>query len=115
MTCVVGRRQIGKTSLLAKAKENKEALYFFIAKKSEVLLCEEFIEQIKQKLQIPVFGEIKTFRVLFGFLADSWIVWKMILALSKKSNLFFRNQTAEGSNTLLKIISYVLGFILFKK
>lgn len=33
ITFVVGRRRIGKTSLLLKATENKEVLYFFIAKK----------------------------------------------------------------------------------
>lgn len=70
MTFVVGRRRIGKTSLLVKATESAETLYFFIAKKSEVLLCSEFVEQIKQKLNIPFFGEIKTFRELFGFLME---------------------------------------------
>jgi len=70
MTFVVGRRRIGKTSLLVKATESTETLYFFIAKKSEVLLCSEFVEQIQQKLNIPFFGEIKTFRELFGFLME---------------------------------------------
>lgn len=70
MTFVVGRRRIGKTSLLVKATQQQEVLYFFIAKKSEVLLCSEFMEQIKQKLQVPIFGEIKTFRELFGFLLE---------------------------------------------
>lgn len=70
MTFVVGRRRIGKTSLLVKATEKKEVLYFFVAKKSEVLLCSEFVEQIKQKLQVPLFGEIKTFNEVFGFLIE---------------------------------------------
>lgn len=70
MTFVVGRRRIGKTSLLVKATEETECLYFFIAKKSEVLLCVEFVEEIKQKLKIPVFGTIKTFKELFGFLME---------------------------------------------
>lgn len=70
MTFVVGRRRIGKTSLLVKATENKVVLYFFVAKKSEVLLCSEFVEQIKQKLQVPLFGEIKTFKEVFGFLME---------------------------------------------
>lgn len=70
MTFVVGRRRIGKTSLLVKATENKEVLYFFVAKKSEVLLCSEFVEQIKQKLQVPLFGEIKTFKEVFAFLIE---------------------------------------------
>lgn len=70
MTFVVGRRRIGKTSLLVEATKNKEVLYFFIAKKSEVLLCYEFVEQIKQKLQVSIFGEIKTFKELFRFLME---------------------------------------------
>ncbi|MBE0424792.1 MAG: ATP-binding protein [Lutibacter sp.] len=70
MTFVVGRRRIGKTSLLVKATENTQVLYFFIAKKSEVLLCEEFTEQIKQRFNIPIFGEIKTFKALFGFVME---------------------------------------------
>lgn len=70
MTFVVGRRRIGKTSLLVKATENKEALYFFVAKKNEVLLCGEFVDQIKQKLQVPIFGEFKSFKDVFGFLME---------------------------------------------
>lgn len=70
MTFVVGRRRIGKTSLLIRATANKDVLYFFVAKKSEVLLCAEFVEQIKQKLQVPLFGEIKTFKEVFGWLME---------------------------------------------
>lgn len=33
MTFVVGRRRIGKTSLIIKATEKQDMLYFFIAKK----------------------------------------------------------------------------------
>lgn len=68
MTFVVGRRRIGKTSLLVKAHEQSTSLYFFVAKKNEVLLCEEFLEEVKQKLNIPIFGEINNFRDLFGLL-----------------------------------------------
>src|SRR5690554_4171946 len=70
MTFVVGRRRIGKTSLLLKSTENKTMLYFFIAKKSEILLCAEFTEQIKQKLNVPMFGAIRTFKELFGFVME---------------------------------------------
>ncbi|WP_187477633.1 ATP-binding protein [Amniculibacterium sp. G2-70] len=70
MTFVVGRRRIGKTSLLMKATENTVCLYFFVAKKSEILLCAEFVEEIKQKLNVPIFGEIKTFKEVFGFLME---------------------------------------------
>lgn len=70
MTFVVGRRRIGKTSLLIKATEHSKALYFFVAKKNEILLCSEFVEQIKQNFDTPLFGEIKTFKELFGFILE---------------------------------------------
>lgn len=70
MTFVVGRRRIGKTSLLMKATENTDYIYLFVAKKSEVLLCAEFVEEVRQKLNVPIFGEIKTFKDLFGFLME---------------------------------------------
>ncbi len=68
MTFVVGRRRIGKTSLLLKAHENTVCLYFFVAKKNEALLCTEFLDEIRYKLEVPVFGEIRTFKEVFGWL-----------------------------------------------
>lgn len=70
MTFVVGRRRIGKTSLLVKAYEQSTCVYLFVAKKNEALLCAEFIEEIKRKLNVSLFGEIKTFKDLFGFLME---------------------------------------------
>ena len=70
MTFVVGRRRIGKTSLLMKATENTDFIYLFVAKKNEALLCTEFAEEIRQKLNIPIFGEIKTFKDLFSLLME---------------------------------------------
>lgn len=70
MTFVVGRRRIGKTSLLTTAYSQANCLYFFVAKKNEVLLCAEFIEEIKLKLNVPIFGDIKTFKEVFGLLME---------------------------------------------
>ena len=36
MTVMVGRRRVGKTTLLKRAFENTSTLYFFVAKKNEV-------------------------------------------------------------------------------
>ena len=70
MTFVTGRRRIGKTSLLTNVFKNKTALYFFVEKKNEALLCEEFTEEIQNKLDIIVYGEIRTFKKLFAYLMD---------------------------------------------
>lgn len=70
MTFMVGRRRIGKTRLLINAYKDSICLYFFVAKKSESLLCEEFLEEVKNKLDIPIFGSITTFKELFSLLMN---------------------------------------------
>lgn len=70
MTFITGRRRVGKTSLMKKAFEGTTFLYFFIAKKSEELLCAEFVEEVKRTLQVDIFGQINTFEALFAFLMN---------------------------------------------
>ncbi|GHT69040.1 ATPase [Bacteroidia bacterium] len=70
MTIVTGRRRIGKTALLKRAFSVSPVLYFFVEKKTELLLCEEFTQQIKSTLKAEIFGEIKTFKALFAFLMN---------------------------------------------
>ena len=71
MTFMVGRRRIGKTRLLLHAYKESTHLYFFVARKSEALLLEEFVEEVRRKLDIPIYGEIKSFAQLFELLMDA--------------------------------------------
>ena len=70
MTFVVGRRRIGKTSLLTNVFADKKMVYFFVEKKNEALLCEEFIEEIQEKLGVTIYGEMRSFKDVFGYLMD---------------------------------------------
>lgn len=70
MTFVTGRRRIGKTKLLLEATRQEPTLYFFVARKAESLLCEEFMEEVQNKLNIPVYGEINDFATLFRMLME---------------------------------------------
>ena len=70
MTFVVGRRRIGKTALLRHVFVKKTALYFFVEKKNEALLCEEFTEEIQNKLGITVYGEMRRVKDVFAYLMD---------------------------------------------
>lgn len=70
MTVVVGRRRIGKTSLLRKDMEGNLAVYLFVAKKSEALLCQEFVEAVKSTLSVNVFGEIVRFKDFFSWVLE---------------------------------------------
>ena len=55
-TVITGRRRIGKTSLVWKAYENEPILYFFVARKAESDLCNDFLIEIENKLGIPTMG-----------------------------------------------------------
>ena len=70
MTVVIGRRRIDKTSLLKKDMEGQLAVYLFVAKKSETLLCQEFVETVKSTLAVNTFGEINRFRDFFAWVME---------------------------------------------
>jgi len=70
MTFVTGRRRIGKTSLLAHVFNPKKAVYFFVEKKNEALLCEEFTEETGAKLGVTVHGKMRSFKELFAYLLE---------------------------------------------
>jgi len=74
MTVLTGRRRVGKTSLALEFAQSRRHLYLFVSKKSEPLLCLEYLEDIRRQFDVPVVGEIKTFRDIF----------RLLLELSKK-------------------------------
>ncbi len=68
MTVIVGRRRIGKTTLVSEAFRETPMLYFFISRKNEALLCEEFAVEIENKLNHRVLGTFTEFAKLFEYL-----------------------------------------------
>lgn len=69
-TMLTGRRRVGKTTLALQDFSRDKVLYFFISKKSERLLCEEFVEEIKTKLEVKILGDIVSFEVLLEYLLE---------------------------------------------
>ena len=67
-TVVTGRRRIGKTHLLIHATQGLPTIYLFVARKAESLLCQDFQQEIQDKLGITIFGEISGFGRLFEYL-----------------------------------------------
>lgn len=67
-TVITGRRRIGKTSLVLKAYEDTPMLYFFVGRKAENLLCEEFRQEAESKLSVKLGGVPANFAELFDFL-----------------------------------------------
>ncbi|RXK12275.1 ATPase [Halarcobacter mediterraneus] len=70
MTMLIGRRRVGKTTLALQKYSKEQVLYFFVSKKSEQLLCEEFVEEIIAKLEVKIFGKLSRFEEVFEYLLE---------------------------------------------
>ncbi|MFV0554205.1 MAG: ATP-binding protein [Mangrovibacterium sp.] len=64
-TVMVGRRRIGKTSLLLESVKGEKFLYLFVSRKNEALLCEQFQAEAHRALGLHIFGSITQFKDLF--------------------------------------------------
>jgi len=64
-TVMVGRRRIGKTSLLLHATEKQKLLYLFVSRNSEAVLCSGFQKQASEALGLHIYGTINRFVDLF--------------------------------------------------
>ncbi|MBB5440066.1 hypothetical protein HDC92_003764 [Pedobacter sp. AK017] len=64
-TVMIGRRRIGKTSLLLESVKNKKYLYLFVSRKNEQLLCAQFQKEAQEVLGLQIFGSITAFQDIF--------------------------------------------------
>jgi hypothetical protein len=69
-TVLTGRRRIGKTSLVMKAYEDETILYFFVTRSTESVLCEEFQQELAEKLEIPILGKVERFADIFDYVME---------------------------------------------
>jgi AAA+ ATPase superfamily predicted ATPase len=69
MAVLTGRRRVGKTLLSLEFAKGKKYLFFFVAKKSESLLCEEYVAEIKRLYPDALaIGDIRSFPDVFKLL-----------------------------------------------
>ncbi len=83
MTVITGRRRIGKTSLSLEYVKKNKYIYLFVSKKSELLLCKEFVEAIKMDFNIPIVGEIKDFKTIFSLIMEIGKKEKIIVIIDE--------------------------------
>ena len=69
-TVVTGRRRVGKTQLLKRAMEDEPFLYFYVSRKSEKDLCEEFQSEISRVLGLTMVGQAERFEILFRAIVE---------------------------------------------
>jgi len=67
---ITGRRRIGKTSLIREAYKDSVFLYFFVSRKAETELCQNFQAEIQEKLGIPMLGSATHFYEIFSFIME---------------------------------------------
>lgn len=92
MTVLTGRRRVGKTLLALHHAQDKRFLYLFVARKDEYLLCQEFLEEIKKKFQMPwIIGEITQFKDIFALLLQIAKTEHFILILDEFQEFFTVN------------------------
>ena len=67
LTVLIGRRRIGKTTLLAKSADcgGHPLLYLYVSKDNERVLTKKFQEAAEQSLGLQIFGSMETFAQLF--------------------------------------------------
>jgi len=68
MSVIIGARWVGKTALVLHPFSTEPVLYFFVSRKNEALLCEEFMQEVQSKLNVDIFGKIERFEELFAYL-----------------------------------------------
>jgi len=128
MTVIIGRRRIGKTKLILYAYKSETFLYFFVAKKTEQLLCEEYVSQIEATLKIKVHGQFKHFKALFEYLVQLSISQPLTLVIdefqefhsinpsiySDMQNTWDRNKDQAKINLILSGSIYSLMVKIFE-
>lgn len=64
-TVLMGRKRVGKTTLITTALKDYDYAYLFVSKDSETVLCQKFQQTLEEQLGIRVYGTISHFRDLF--------------------------------------------------
>lgn len=64
-TVLMGRRRVGKTSLIIRTLKGYDYAYLFISKDNETVLCRKLQMSLEEQLGIRVYGNITHFRDLF--------------------------------------------------
>lgn len=65
MTTLIGRRRIGKTSLLLKSVDGQQYLYLYVSKDNENVLCRKFQQKAKDQLGLDIHGRVQSFSEFF--------------------------------------------------
>ena len=95
-TVLMGRRRIGKTSLITKFLEGKEYAYLFVSKDSEALLCQNFQRDLEQQIDLTIYGEVSKFKDLFEIVMKEAQKRHITLVMDEFQTLYKINSSIFG-------------------
>ena len=87
-TVLMGRRRVGKTSLIMRAMQGVESAYLFVSKDSEALLCQKFQRAIEEQLHIRIYGTLSKFRDLFEVIMRESQARSFTIIIDEFQNLY---------------------------
>ena len=82
LTVLVGRRRIGKTSLILNALKDESLIYLFVGRKNEADLCKGFVTEIERVLSVFV-PPMDNFTEVFRFLLEQGVNRKFTLVVDE--------------------------------
>lgn len=95
-TVLMGRRRVGKTSLVTKAFEGRLYAYLFVSKDSEAVLCSKFQQAIEEQLGIRVYGHLTSFHDFFEVVMQESLQRHFTIVFDEFQNLYKVNPAIYG-------------------
>lgn len=95
MTVLMGRRRIGKTELSLRCGD-ETVLYFFVGKKSEPLLWQDYVREIEEKLGERFLGQPTSFSDVFRFVMQLSAKHPFTLVIDEFQNFLKINPAIFG-------------------
>ncbi len=90
---LMGRRRIGKTTLLTRSLEGKDYAYLFVSRDSEALLCQKFQKNLEEQIGLQVYGSITRFRDLFEIVMKESVRRHFTLIIDEFQDLYKVNSS----------------------
>ncbi len=95
-TVLMGRRRVGKTSLITQSLEGKEYAYLFVSKDSEALLCQTFQKDLEEQIGLTIYGEIVKFKDLFEIIMKEAQKRHLTIVMDEFQTLYKINPSIFG-------------------
>ena len=88
-TIVMGRRRIGKTSLIRRNFQGRQCLYILAKNEAEATFCSSIQRQIQRELGISVYGSVRSMRDIFDILFSYATQNQLNLVIDEVQEFFY--------------------------